>query len=132
MIPLISALLPGLFKIVERFLPEDPAKAQEMQMELIKQINQLDMSQMEVNKTEAGNPSVFVSGWRPFIGWVCGAALAMNFLLFPLLEWACALYGNPVKFPTLEMTELIGILMGMLGMGGLRTFEKIKGVARKK
>jgi Holin of 3TMs, for gene-transfer release len=90
----------------------------------------LVQGQIDVNKAEASNPNVFVSGWRPFIGWVCGGALGYTYLIYPLLLWAGAIW-----FPTLH-PPLLGndgmlyeLLFGMLGMGGLRTLEKIKGVA---
>jgi hypothetical protein len=78
--------------------------------------------QNEVNKIEAQHRSVFVAGWRPFIGWVCGLALLYNFIIRDLVAWV-----NPtVMPPALQMDQLITILLGMLGLGGLRTYEKIK------
>jgi uncharacterized membrane protein len=86
--------------------------------------------QLEVNKAEASSPSVFTSGWRPFIGWVCGAALVYHYIVRPLLPWLLALLGKPMPpIPPLDMGDLITILLGMLGLGGLRSFEKTKGVA---
>jgi hypothetical protein len=86
--------------------------------------------QLEVNKAEASNPSVFVAGWRPFIGWVCGAALVYHYIVRPMLPWLLALLGKPMPpIPPLDMGDLITILLGMLGLGGLRTYEKKQGVA---
>lgn len=86
--------------------------------------------QIEVNKAEAANPSVFVAGWRPFIGWVCGAALVYHYIVRPMLPWLLALLGKPMPpIPPLDMGDLITILLGMLGLGGLRTYEKKQGVA---
>ncbi len=91
----------------------------------------LVQGQLEVNKVEAVNPSVFVSGWRPFIGWVCGAALVYHYILRPMLPWLLALFSHPVPpIPPLDMGDLITILLGMLGLGGLRTVEKIQNVAK--
>ena len=87
--------------------------------------------QAEINKIEAAHRSVFVSGWRPFIGWVCGFALAYSFVLRDILTWFIALYRPDIAAPpAIHMEELITVLMGLLGLGGLRTFEKISGRAR--
>jgi len=86
--------------------------------------------QIDVNKAEAANPSVFVAGWRPFVGWVCGAALAYQFVGKPLLSFGFAAYGHPLPpLPGIDDT-LWQLLFGMLGLGGLRTVEKVKGVTR--
>jgi hypothetical protein len=87
-------------------------------------------AQLKVNEVEAANPSVFVSGWRPFVGWVCTAALAIQFIISPTASWIAALLGHAVAFPSLDMGTLLTLLGGMLGLGGLRTVEKINGVAR--
>jgi hypothetical protein len=87
--------------------------------------------QLEVNKAEAGHRTIFVAGWRPFIGWVCGFALVYHYIARPLLPWLSALFGHPTpEIPPLDMGDLITILLGMLGLGGLRTFEKTKGVSK--
>lgn len=86
--------------------------------------------QIDTNKAEAGNASVFVSGWRPFVGWVCGAALAYQYIMRPLVAWGFAIAGHPLPvMPGLDDT-LWELLFGMLGLGGLRSFEKVKGVAK--
>lgn len=78
--------------------------------------------QNEVNKIEAQHRSIFVAGWRPFIGWVCGLALLYNFVIRDLVAWIMP----EIMPPALQMEHLITILMGMLGLGGLRTYEKLK------
>ena len=78
--------------------------------------------QSEINKMEAQHRSVFVAGWRPFIGWICGIALAYNFIIRDVIAWV----SPDVMPPAIQMDQLITILLGMLGLGGLRTFEKIK------
>ena len=85
-------------------------------------------SQTDTNKTEAANQSIFVAGWRPFIGWVCGAGLAFAFIISPLATWGCELAGHPVKFPELDLGTLMTLLFGMLGLGAMRTTEKINGL----
>ena len=103
---------------------------QTREMELRQQQN---LGQLDLNKVEAGNANVFVSGWRPFIGWVCGFALAYGFILEPILRFlAKVLFGYEGEFPVIELAELNSILLGMLGLGSLRTFEKVKGVADEK
>jgi hypothetical protein len=87
-----------------------------------------DMAQIELNKVEANHRSIFVAGWRPFIGWVCGCALAYNFLVRDLLAWGLAAWSPSTQAPpSLEIGALMTVLMGLLGLGGLRTIEKLKG-----
>ena len=78
--------------------------------------------QSEINKMEAQHRSIFVAGWRPFIGWICGVALLYNFIIRDVIAWA----SPNIMPPAIQMDQLITILLGMLGLGGLRTFEKIK------
>lgn len=86
--------------------------------------------QLAINQAEASNPSVFVSGWRPFIGWVCGAGCAWNWVLLKVLLFAAAAVGHPLNLQPADLSEMMPLLMGMLGLGGLRTYEKMKNVAR--
>ena len=85
--------------------------------------------QLDINKAEAVNPSVFVAGWRPAIGWVCGAACAWNWIALPVVKVGLAVAGYKLALSPADITEMLPILMGMLGLGGLRTVEKINGVA---
>ena len=87
----------------------------EKMMELVK-------VQSEINKMEAQHRSIFVAGWRPFIGWICGVALLYNFIIRDVIAWVLP----DAMPPAIQMDQLITILLGMLGLGGLRTFEKIK------
>ena len=82
--------------------------------------------QSEINKMEAQHRSVFVAGWRPFIGWICGVALLYNFIVRDVIAWL----SPNIMPPAIQMDQLITILLGMLGLGGLRTFEKIKDKAK--
>lgn len=122
--------------------PEAKAKAQlalmEMQQkgELAVMANELTKMQMEndlakgqidVNKVEATSEKLFVAGWRPAIGWICGAAFATQFVVGPLITYGAAVLGHPVSFPKLDFGEMLPILLGMLGLGAMRTTEKIKG-----
>ena len=85
--------------------------------------------QLRINEAEAAHPSIFTSGWRPFIGWVCGTACAWNWILLPVAKFACAYFGKPLDLSPADLAEMWPLLMGMLGLGGLRTFEKVKRVA---
>ena len=130
----VSALLDIGGKVFDRVFP-DPAQAAAAKLELMKlqqngELTQIT-GQMEINKLEATNPSIFVSGWRPAIGWICGAGFAVQFVVGPLAEWGSALYGHPVKFPQMDTGTMMPLLLGMLGLGGMRTAEKIQGVAAK-
>lgn len=87
--------------------------------------------QLDINKAEAANPNVFVSGWRPFIGWVCGSGCAWNWLGLPVLKAVLIIVGHPIELSPANLTEMMPLLLGMLGLGGLRTVEKVKGVAAK-
>jgi|TARA_R110000787_G_scaffold98297_2_gene202274 hypothetical protein len=134
MIGLIGAILPSVMEVAGRFLPEDKEKRaaaeREIEAQLTLHLAKIDLAQLDINKTEAAHRSVFVSGWRPFIGWSCGAAMALNFIVFPLASFVLAQTGHLVELPTLDMSEMMPVLMGLLGLGGLRTVEKIKQVSK--
>ena len=87
--------------------------------------------QIDINKEEAKNPSVFVSGWRPAIGWVCGMACAWNWVGLKVALFVAAYLGHELKLAPADIGEMMPVLLGMLGLGGLRTAEKINGVAAK-
>ena len=95
------------------------------------QILDLVNVQSEINKLEAQNRSVFVSGWRPFVGWICGVSLLYNFIVKDLINYVLLLqYADFEPLPALQMEHLMTVLMGMLGLGGLRTYEKYKGLTK--
>lgn len=129
----ISAILTVGMSLINKLFP-DPAVANEAKLKLLEMQQKGELalitSQTDINKVEAASDSVFVAGWRPFIGWVCGSAFAVQYLVGPLLSWGTALYGKPIIFPELDMGAMMTILGGMLGLGGFRTFEKLKGVQR--
>lgn len=107
----------------------------EMRLELEKLATEADnlktRGQLEINAIEAQNPSLFVSGWRPFIGWVCGLALAWSKLVYPMVIWIMpAIWPTYKPPPQISMADLMPILVGMLGFGVYRTYEKVKGVGR--
>ena len=87
--------------------------------------------QLQVNQAEAGSRSMFVAGWRPFIGWVCGAACAWNWVGLSIAKALLPVFGGPsISMEPADLTEMLPVLVGMLGLGGYRTFEKVKGVTR--
>ena len=87
--------------------------------------------QIEVNKAEATNESLFVSGWRPAIGWSCALAFAWTFVIAPLVAYSATLAGWKGSLPSLDLNQLMPVLLGMLGLGGMRTYEKVSGVKMK-
>ena len=136
-----QALIPLLGTVLERLFP-DPKAAAEAKLELLRmqqagELAALDadlktaLAQAGINAEEAKSASVFVAGWRPFIGWVCGAGLAYVFLAYPLLTWGLALARPGLAPPLLAADHLFELVTAMLGLGGLRTYEKLKAVAAK-
>jgi hypothetical protein len=129
--PILTALLPIVSSWLERLFP-DPAERQKELQSLIDAATAADAAQMEVNKVEAGSDNLFVSGARPFIMWVCGIAFAYKFVLQPFLVFILIANHSTIdvkSLPVLDWSEMSSVLMGLLGLGSLRTVEKIKGVA---
>lgn len=134
-----TSLIPVLGNLFDKLIPDQnaaaAAKLEVMRLAQAGELASLDADlrmatgQMEINKVEAAHPSLFVSGWRSFIGWTCGAAFAFKFIggpaIFVISQW----FGHPITLPVFDFTEMSTILLGMLGLGGMRTVEKIRGVA---
>jgi len=125
-------------KLVDKLIP-DPQAAAEAKYKLLalaqdgtlKQLmadTDLAKAQDAINQAEAGNNSIFVAGWRPFIGWCCGVVLGFNYIAAPLASWAAMLLGAKVQIPTLGFDQIQPILYGMLGLGAMRTVEKVNGI----
>ena len=131
---LIPQIAPILGNVLDRFFPdkEKAAEAQRaIESALLENAAQINLAQIEVNKAEAQHRTIFVAGWRPFIGWVCGIALAWHFVGVPVTIFFIAWAGAEVpERPAFDMNSLMTVLMGMLGLGGLRTFEKMKGLTQ--
>lgn len=126
-------------KLIDKLFP-DPAQRDEAKFKLmelqdrgdlreLEVLVQSDKNQTEVNKLDAASERILQYGWRPFIGWICGVALAYQFLLRPLLTWLAPTWGLGVA-PELDIGDLLTLLAGMLGLSGLRSMEKIKGKHR--
>jgi hypothetical protein len=117
--------------ILDRFIP-DPEKKLEAEMEMFKMVQAGDLQkvigQLEVNAKEAQHTSIFVAGWRPWCGWIGGFGLGYAAIFQYLFGWLAAIYGFPPP-PPIDTDLLIYVLGGLLGLGGLRTVEKVKGVA---
>jgi|TARA_R100001086_G_scaffold6237_2_gene3888 hypothetical protein len=127
---MFEKLIQPVSKILDKFVADKDLKTQ-LRHELEMVIHSANLAQMEVNKKEAVHKSIFVAGWRPFVGWVCGISLMYHFILAPLIQFGFALAGYQQDLPQFDFTQLSTVLMGMLGLGGLRTFEKMKNVARE-
>lgn len=111
----------------------DPIELAKIDLQLQQLDNALTNGQLLINQEEAKSSSLFVAGWRPFIGWVCGTALAFQFLVTPILMWICLILNIVIPVPpVLDLGSLMTILGGLLGLGTLRTFEKVKKVERNK
>lgn len=131
--PVSSALDLGK-ALVEKLFPDPQKKAEALQqLEQMRQSGDLAViaGQIDINKIEAANPRFFISGWRPFIGWICGLALATSLVAGPLIQWGTTIAGHQVILPKMDTELLTTLLISMLGMGGLRTVEKLQGVASK-
>jgi hypothetical protein len=119
-------------KIIDRLFP-DPAQKAQAELELLKLTQsgdlQTTLAQLEINAKEAAHPSIFVAGWRPFVGWSCGVGLVYATVGHNLLAWLAAARGWPAP-PVVDADLLIYTLGGLLGIGGLRTIEKVKGVSK--
>lgn len=137
----ILALLPTVGKILDKVIPDKnaaaAAKLRLIELQNSKELAELDADirlaegQMETNKAEASSDDKFARRWRPAVGWVCVFGVGYTFLGFPILSWCSGIFEFPAP-PPLDSGPLFTLLMGMLGFGGLRTYEKLNGIARGK
>lgn len=123
----------GLFGLIDKlFTTEDDRMAAKLKVLELEKSGEL--AQIAVNVQEAKHDSIFVAGWRPFIGWVCGLAFTWAFLLYPMFSFFVVALGVPVDLtlvPDLDLASMMPVLMGMLGLGAMRSWEKKEGVARE-
>lgn len=128
---LTGFLTPLVSKLTD-LIPDPVAKAKaqaEATTEMLQFVTAQNNAQLAVDQVEANNKNTFVSGWRPFIGWACGAAFAWDYVLQPMAAFGLQAVGHPVQLPALNTGDMMPVLLGMLGLGGMRTYEKVQGVA---
>lgn len=132
---LLEPLVGPLITKLVGYIPDPNARAkakEDFENQLLAAVTQASAAQNKINEIEAANQSVFVAGWRPFIGWVCGIGLLWAFIIQPVMVWAITSFHLSVhNLPVINTDGLYQLVLAMLGMGGLRTFEKWKGVARE-
>lgn len=134
-IPFIGDLIDGVKDLISEVIVDKDKrneinlKLRELEDTALARYHEELMGQIEVNKQEAASGSVFVAGWRPFIGWVSGAGVAWTFVVGPLAEWVSRLFGWMGKMPELDTGQLMALVLAMLGIGAQRTVEKVKGVS---
>lgn len=132
-------LFPLLGQLLDKVLPDKTA-ADAAKLRLVELAQQGELAQIQadaaaaaaqadVNRIEAGSTLLFVAGWRPFVGWICGLAVGFKYIGGPLLFMAGQATGHPIALPVIDTEELWPLLLGMLGLGGLRTVEKVKKAA---
>lgn len=129
--PIAETIVGAVGKVLDKFVADKDLKAK-LSHEIETAMLEQNLAQLEVNKVEAAHRSLFVAGWRPACGWVCTSALAWHFILAPALQFGFAIGGYTEPLPQIELGPLNTVLMGMLGMSGLRSFEKTRAVSREK
>jgi hypothetical protein len=130
---LLSGITPIVNKVLD-LIPDPNAKARaeaEMQAELLKYAAAQDAQQADINKAEASNPSLWVSGARPFILWTCGVSFAFAYVFAPIVVWTASLYGKTFPLPQFDKDMMQTLMYALLGLGSMRSFDKWKGVAAK-
>lgn len=131
---MLQALIGPVAGLLDKFIEDKDQKAKlahEIATMSEKHAQSLALAQIEVNKTEAASGSIFKGGWRPAVGWVCAIAFAYHFIVQPLLIFILAMFGAEIpNLPSFDMGTLLTVLGGMLGIGGLRSYEKTKGLTK--
>ena len=132
---MLQQLIGPVTGLLDKFIEDKDKKnaiAHELATMAERHAQELAKGQLEVNKTEAAHKNLFVAGWRPAVGWVCCLGMASNFLVIPMANFALALSDSTIVIPLIELSEMMPVLLGMLGLGAMRTVEKAKGVQREK
>ena len=131
---MLNNLIGPVTGLLDKFVEDKDQKARlahEIATMSERHAQDLAIAQIEVNKAEAASGSIFKGGWRPAIGWVCASAFAYHFVLQPLIVFGVLSAGVDLPaLPEFDMASLMTVMMGMLGLGGLRTYEKQKGISK--
>lgn len=131
---LAAAIIPALAKLGDDLF-ETEGEKRDFRLKVLELAEAGKLEQLRVNASEAQHESIFVAGWRPWVGWVCGMALAYHFIGQPVIVFSVSMLAPdnlPAELPVLDMEPMMTVLLGMLGMAGLRTFEKTKGVNKNR
>ena len=130
---MIDKLIGPVTGLLDKFIPDADTKAKlahEVATMAENHAQEIAKGQMEINAVEAANSNVFVSGWRPFIGWTCGLGMFGNFITIPFSNFVLALFEVDIVIPLVPLETMMPVLMGMLGLGAMRTYEKKSGVSK--
>ena len=131
---MLQALIGPVTGLLDKFIPDADQKAKlahEIATMSEKHAQEALLAQVEINKAEAASGSIFKGGWRPAVGWTCAIAFLYHFILKDLIIFGCAIAGVVLPdLPEFDMGTLLTVLGGMLGIGGLRTYEKQKGLTK--
>mgnify|MGYP003624220411 CR=1 len=131
----LQSLVGPVAGLLDKFIEDKDAKnalAHEISTMAERHAQDLAKGQLEVNKVEAVSASLFVAGWRPAVGWVCVLGMASNFVLIPMGNFVLALVDSTITIPLIDTSTMMPVLLGMLGLGAMRSVEKIKQVSREK
>ena len=132
---MIQQLIGPVTGLLDKFIEDKDQKAKlahEVATMAQRHAQELAKAQLEVNKAEAAHTSMFVAGWRPAVGWCCVLGMAGNFMVIPFTNFVLALLAIEVTIPLIDLETMMPVLMGMLGLGAMRSYEKTKGVSREK
>ena len=132
---MIQQLIGPVTGLLDKYIEDKDQKAKlahEVATMAQRHAQELAKAQLEVNKAEAAHTSMFVAGWRPAVGWCCVLGMAGNFMVIPFTNFVLALLEIEVVIPLIDLETMMPVLMGMLGLGAMRSYEKTKGVSREK
>ena len=131
---MLQALIVPVTGLLDKFIEDKDQKnklAHELATMADNHAQELAKGQLAINAEEAKSRNIFVSGWRPSVGWCCSLALFAHFLVFPTMDVVTAYMGvDPVAYPQFDMDSLMTVLLGLLGLGGMRSYEKAKGLTK--